>query len=110
MIVPSPRTLIEEVLFSLQYRLKPYFSVLVIVGLIFLLWLRKFFFVERGKTQLFSSQGNSCCFVTGLHATWAATHNERGNAATCRDVDNSDTSQTQVVLVSSSCRACGDHL
>ena len=46
MIVPSPRTLIEEVLFSLQYRLKPYFSVLVIVGLIFLL-LRKFFFVSR---------------------------------------------------------------
>jgi hypothetical protein len=26
MIVPSPRTLIEEVLFSLQYRLKPYFK------------------------------------------------------------------------------------
>jgi hypothetical protein len=24
MIVPSPRTLIEEVLFSLQYRLKPF--------------------------------------------------------------------------------------
>ena len=31
-------------------------------------------------------------------------------SCTCRDVDNSDTSQTQVVLVSSSCRACGDHL
>jgi hypothetical protein len=26
MIVPSPRTLIEEVLFSLQYRFKPYFK------------------------------------------------------------------------------------
>jgi len=92
MIVPSPRTLIEEVLFSLQYRLKPYFSVLVIVGLIFLLWLRKFFFVREGKHNCSARRETVVaslrdCMQRGLQRTT--------NAATLQRVATS-TTPTQV--------------